>query len=155
MEQLANVLIQQVALLAQHEERMVAVMRRLLNLDAAAGSVHCPAASETPTRLPSVATPAPFLTSSAALRVLQCNDSHGHRGAWDPIYKPCCDTSHPPRNPNVAWATRMRIRIKWQTAGIYPVIWHLVWRVPPSQLPPSSIHPQTLTVNPRFRDANQ
>ncbi|KAG0722568.1 hypothetical protein GWK47_044236 [Chionoecetes opilio] len=70
MEQLANLIVQQTTLSAQREERMVAMMERLLSPggSGAASSDHRPATNDAPARLPGAATPAPFLTSSASLR---------------------------------------------------------------------------------------
>ncbi|KAG0695363.1 hypothetical protein GWK47_026936 [Chionoecetes opilio] len=70
MEQLANLLVQQTALSAQREERMVAMIEWLLSPfgGVAASSDHRPATNDAPARLPAAATPAPFLTSSASLR---------------------------------------------------------------------------------------
>ena len=69
MEQLATLLMQQTALLAHREERMVAIMERLLSPGGAtpSGTSPRPAADETPVRLPASATSAPHLTSSASL----------------------------------------------------------------------------------------
>ncbi|KAG0702593.1 hypothetical protein GWK47_025078 [Chionoecetes opilio] len=68
MEQLANLIVQQTAFSAQREERMVAMMERLLSPGGAgaASSDHRPATNDAPARLPAAATP--FLTSSASLR---------------------------------------------------------------------------------------